>query len=97
MIFSGFTSTAGLNKKGRFCCKLKSAAKRVRTKLKKISEWLKANRSKGLEEYIKHICRVLNGLFQLLLRDLQMSTVTGAFRFNVIKLMFKWLNREKST
>jgi group II intron reverse transcriptase/maturase len=90
--FLGFTFYCSLNKKGRFCCKLKSAAKRVRTKLKKISEWLKANRSMGLEEYIKHICRVLNGYFNYYCVTCN-EFCTSAFRFNVIKLMFKWLNR----
>ena len=90
--FLGFTFYCSTNKKGRFCCKVRSAGKRVKTKLKRISLWMKQNRSLKLKEFMEHIRRVLTGYFNYYCVTCN-EHCTAAFRYQVCRLMFKWLNR----
>lgn len=90
--FLGFTFYCGYSRNGKFCCKVKSACKRVRTKLAKIFEWTKCNRHLSLEDILGHLSRVLNGYFNYYAVTCNTKAIRD-FKQRVIAMLFKWLNR----
>lgn len=90
--FLGFTFYCSTNDRGHFCCKVKSDAKRVRTKLAKIKDWMKTFRNSKLEVIFKHFNDVLRGYFNYYAVTYN-SKCVNAFRYKIICLIFKWLNK----
>ena len=90
--FLGFTHYCSKSKDGRFRVKRKTSRKKVQSKLKKCKEWLKVNRTKGTEVILDHIKRSLTGYYNYYCITDNVREVSN-YRFQVTKLLFKWLNR----
>ena len=90
--FLGFTFYCSKSRVGKFSCKVKTAAKRMRTKLTKVKEWIKENRDMSIEKILDHLSKVLNGYFNYYAVSGN-SQAVGAFKSIVLALLFKWLNR----
>jgi group II intron reverse transcriptase/maturase len=91
--FLGFTHYCGKSPKyGTFTVMRKTSKKKYKASLLKCKEWIKQNRHMSITELIKALRRKLIGYYQY-------YGVTGnyrmldRFRFEVIKHVFKWLNR----
>ena len=90
--FLGFTFYCGKSSQGKFLVHVKSARKKVASKLKKLSAWLKAHRDMKVSLMIDKLRMSLNGYYNY-------YSVAGniysmrVFRFRVVQLLFKWLNR----
>ncbi len=91
--FLGFTFYCSTNKStGKFAVKVKSIGKRVKTKLAKIKDWLKKNHNASREAIFSHINDVLRGYFNYYAVTCN-SHCVQAFRYVVIRMLFKHLNR----
>lgn len=90
--FLGFTFYCSISSKGTFLVKLKSAKKKVTSKLKKLSAWLKANRDMNVSVMIQKLNRALTGYYNYYCVAGNVRNV-GAFLYQVECLLFKWLNR----
>ncbi len=77
---------------GKFCCKVKSDAKRMRTKLQKLKEWVKRARGIKVEAVIGHFNSVLSGYFNYYGVTCNYRWIK-AFRRECVNLIFKWMNR----
>jgi hypothetical protein len=91
--FLGFTFYCTVSRKAYFCVKLKSDRKRVGSKLKKLKAWIIENRHRMKpDELIKKLNRSLVGYYNYYAVSDNMPNVRR-FRYETIKLLFKWLNR----
>ena len=90
--FLGFTFFCSKSRRGTFLVKLKSARKKVASKLKKLSAWLKRNRDMRVSEMFDKLGRSLNGYYNYYCVTGNVHNVS-TFRYQVEKLLFKWLNR----
>lgn len=91
--FLGFTHYCSQSKDGtRFRVKRKTSKKKVQTKLKKCKEWLKFHRNKGTDFIMDRLKRSLVGYYNYYCITDNVATV-DVYRYQVIKLLFKWLNR----
>lgn len=91
--FLGFEFYCSKNKRtGKFCCKVKSDGKRVRTKLAKLKAWMIENRDLKVKAVIKHYNSVLNGYYNYYAVTCNLRMVR-TFRYRVCDIIFKWLNR----
>lgn len=91
--FLGFTVYLGLSRNGKVIPKVKTIGKRFRSKLKKVGEWAKSIRSKATMESIwERFCSKLQGHIQYYGVSHNNKAV-ATFRYEAIKIMFKWLNR----
>ena len=91
--FLGFTfycSKSG--RTGEFTPKVKSAGKRMRTKLQKMEAWIKDNRHLPLRDIIQHINQVLEGYYTYYAVTCNLLWVCK-FRYSIIRMLYKWLNR----
>ena len=91
--FLGFTfycSKSG--RTGEFTPKVKSAGKRMRTKLQKMEAWIKDNRHLPLRDIIQHINQVLEGYYAYYAVTCNLLWVCK-FRYSIIRMLYKWLNR----
>lgn len=90
--FLGFTHYCSKSKEGKFRVKRKSSAKKVKAKLQKCKQWLKANRTKDIQLIMDKMRRSLIGYYNYYCItdntanvDLYLDQVKG--------LIFKWMNR----
>lgn len=91
--FLGFTVYLGRSRNGKVIPKVKTIGKRFRSKLKKVSEWVKTIRSKAKMESIwGSFCLKLQGHIQYYGVSHNGKAV-ATFRYKAIQIMFKWLNR----
>jgi RNA-directed DNA polymerase len=91
--FLGFTFYWGNSKTGRIIPKLKTRAKTIRTKLRKVKEWAKQIRNaKPLKEIWKTFKAKLRGHVQYYGVSHNAAKVTLFLR-EATRIMFKWLNR----
>jgi len=92
--FLGFTFYCSTNQaKTKFRVKVKSDRKKVTSKLKKCSLWLKENRHMYEPDgLIRKLNRSLAGYYNYYAVTDNMKSL-GVFRFKVSKLLFYWLNR----
>ena len=91
--FLGFTFYWGKSRGGRFVPKLKTTRKRLRSKLVKVKEWMKASRHKmKLVPLWKRFCAKLAGHCQYYGVSHNIEEVTYFFH-EAIKVFFKWINR----
>lgn len=90
--FLGFTHYVGRSRRGRFVVGRRTDAKRIRKKLKQLSERLRSLRSQGGYAMVAYTCRHLRG-------HIQYYGVSGNSRgvasyvYFATGLLFKWLNR----
>ncbi|QGN95354.1 Group II intron-encoded protein LtrA [Piscirickettsia salmonis] len=92
--FLGFTFYLGVSVSGRAIIpKLKSSGKRLRSKLKKISEWMKKNRNKyPLRKLWEIFCSKLKGHVQYYGVSFNADGV-GLFLYKARRIFYKWVNR----
>jgi hypothetical protein len=92
--FLGFTFFIGVSRNPKFFVpKLKTSRKRIKTKLKRVSEWVKLNRHKMRMRLLWEAFR------RKLLGHVQYYGVShnsmnvGRFLYEACKIFFKWMNR----
>lgn len=90
--FLGFTFYCSKSNKGTFLVRLKSARKKVTSKLRKLSAWLKCNRDMRVSLMLDKLGRSLNGYYNYYCVAGNVHNVS-VFLYQVEKLLFKWLNR----
>lgn len=91
--FLGFTFYLGKSRKGVVTARVKTSSKRMRSKLRKLKEWLKANRSKyTLDEIWKRVKLGLQGHFNYFGVTFNLKPMQVFARL-ASKLVFKWINR----
>lgn len=91
--FLGFTFYFGKSRAGRIVPKLKTRAKAINAKLKKVTVWFKQVRNKmSLKEIWKTFCAKQRGHIQYYGVSHNMRNVEK-FLYESIKIAFKWLNR----
>jgi hypothetical protein len=90
--FLGFTHYVGKDKNGRKRVKRKTSKKKYRASLLRCKEWIKANRSLPIKEFMKIIVSKIQGHC-----NYYGITDNGRFVSNFVDecrtLIFKWLNR----
>lgn len=90
--FLGFTHYCSNSRQGKFRVKRKTSRKKFKAKVKAFKLWLRAERNLGTEEIMKTVRRKLIGHYTYYgITD--NSCMMDAYRFQVVKLLFKWLNR----
>jgi RNA-directed DNA polymerase len=91
--FLGFTFYFGKSRAGRIIPKLKTRAKTINSKLKKVTLWFKENRNKmTLKKLWKTFCAKLRGHIQYYGVSHNLQRVEK-FLYESIRIAFKWLNR----
>ncbi len=90
--FLGFTHYVGCSRSGRFVVGRRTDAKRVRTKLKQLSERLRGLRAQGGAAMVAYVGRHLRGHLQYYGVSGNSRGVAGYVYF-ATGLLFKWLNR----
>ncbi|HWQ78552.1 MAG TPA: group II intron reverse transcriptase/maturase [Anaerovoracaceae bacterium] len=92
--FLGFTFYCSKDRtQSRFRVKVKSDRKKTASKLKKMNIWIKEHRHRfNVKEMINRINRTLQGYYNYYAVTDNLANV-AAFRFHVVRLLFKWLNR----
>ncbi|MFT4552303.1 MAG: RNA-directed DNA polymerase [Chlamydiales bacterium] len=91
--FLGFTFYLGRSKSGKVIPKLKTSGKTIRNKLKRVGEWMKANRSKMKTSKLwKGFCVKLRGHVQYYGVSFNDKAV-HSFLHGATRICFKWLNR----
>jgi group II intron reverse transcriptase/maturase len=91
--FLGFTFYFGKSRAGKIIPKLKTRAKSMNTKLKRVRDWFKQNKNKmSLKEIWKIFCSKLRGHIQYYGVSHNIKSV-GNFLYEATKIAYKWLNR----
>ncbi len=91
--FLGFTFYLGKSRKGSIIPKHKTSCKRLRSKLKRVKEWVRDHRSKmRLPELWAIFCSKLRGHVAYYGVSFNQESV-GNFIKESIRIVFKWLNR----
>lgn len=90
--FLGFTHYCSNSSNGKFRVKRKTSRKKFKAKLKAFKMWLREERHLGTEEIMKIVRMKLLGHYRYYgITD--NSRTMGIYKFQVSKLLFKWLNR----
>lgn len=90
--FLGFTHYCSNGRQGKFRVKRKTSRKKFKAKVKAFKLWLRAERHLGTEEIMKTVRRKLIGHYTYYgITD--NSQMMCTYKFQVSKLLFKWLNR----
>ena len=90
--FLGFTLYCSRSKRNYFKVKVKTERKKYINKLKEMYQWLKENRDKRLKYITEMINLKLRGHFNYYGYKMN-SIMINKFRYQIIKLLFKQLNR----
>ena len=91
--FLGFTFYLGESKSGRIIPKLKTRAKTMKTKLNRVTEWIKKVRNKiSLPLIWKTLIAKLRGHVQYYGVS-HNSDAVKSFLYGARRIVFKWLNR----
>jgi RNA-directed DNA polymerase len=92
--FLGFTHYCDKTRSGSFKVKRRTSKKKFRAKLKEANEWLKKERSRLKKgELLTRVKQKLEGhLNYYAITD--NSRMCNSFRYQLGKLLFKWLNRQ---
>jgi len=90
--FLGFTHYVGRSRRGHFVVGRRTDAKRVRKKLKQLSERLRGLRAQGGQAMVAYLGRHLRGHIQYYGVSGNSRGVAGYVYF-ATRLLFKWLNR----
>lgn len=90
--FLGFTHYCSRSRNGRFRVKRKTSRKKLAKKSKEMNRLIQEIRNWSLREIIKKLNQILTGYFHYYgITDNSRSI--GEFRFQVIKMLYYWLNR----
>ncbi|MCX7748493.1 MAG: group II intron reverse transcriptase/maturase [Clostridia bacterium] len=91
--FLGFTHYCSKSKQGKFRVKRKTSRKKFTAKIKAMKEWVKSVRNEHtIHQIFKRTKAVLNGHFRYYgITD--NYPMLQQFKYEVIKVLFKWLNR----
>lgn len=91
--FLGFTFYLGKSRAGRSIPKLRTKAKSMRAKLKKVTEWVKQiKHSKSMQTIWSIFQAKIQGHIQYYGVSFNIEAVED-FIYEATKIMFKWLNR----
>lgn len=91
--FLGFTFCLGKSRKGRVIAKLKTSRQRFRSKLKRVAEWVRTNRSiMRLPELWATFCSKLRGHIAYYGVSFNQTSIRH-FVMRARRIVFKWLNR----
>jgi len=91
--FLGFTFYWGRSRKGVIVPKLKSSGKRLREKLKRVTEWARKNRNRyRLKELWRMFCAKLRGHIQYYGVSYNAASL-NKFIHAATRILFTWLNR----
>lgn len=91
--FLGFTFYLGTSRQGKIIPKLKSSGKRLRSKLKKVTTWMRMIRNRYPLRYIwKIFCSKLKGHIQYYGVSFNARGV-AIFLYQAKRIFFKWINR----
>lgn len=91
--FLGFTFYIAKSRKGYIVVKVKTAMKRLKSKLEKVKMWCRSNRHKGkLRELWKRFCSKLRGHYQYYGVTFNTESMEN-FRREAVRIFFKWMNR----
>ncbi|RIV18176.1 hypothetical protein D2Q93_14510 [Alicyclobacillaceae bacterium I2511] len=90
--FLGFTHYCGTSRAGKFRVKRKTSKKKFRAKVQAVKTWLKETRQESLDVIMETMRKKLVGHYRYYgITD--NSKMLGRFRYEVSRLLFKWLNR----
>jgi predicted metal-dependent hydrolase len=90
--FLGFTHYCGTSRAGKFRVKRKTSKKKFRAKVQAVKTWLKEARHEGVDVIMETMRKKLVGHYRYYgITD--NSKRLGRFRYEVSRLLFKWLNR----
>lgn len=90
--FLGFTHYCSKGKHDRYRVKRKMSRKKRISKLKSIKQWVKDNRTQDIRITMKKLNRKISGLYNYYCIT-DSSENMSSFYQNVIRILFKWLNR----
>ncbi len=91
--FLGFSLYLAKSRKGWFVPKLRSSRKRLKTKLKRVNEWARNNRSRMRLKELWDLFRLkIRGHINYYAVSFNLGAVK-AFVEQAIRIVFKWLNR----
>ena len=90
--FLGFTHYCGTSRCGRFRVKRKTSRKKFRASLQKCNIWLRKNRHLPVAELMGALWKKLQGYYRYY-GVTDNSAMLGRFRYQVRRMLFKWLNR----
>jgi RNA-directed DNA polymerase len=90
--FLGFTHYMGTSRKSKRILKRKTQSKKMKASLKRLNEWMKANRHKPVELYIAELNQKLRGHYGYYGITFN-SRMLKSYYEQVKRLLFKWLNR----
>lgn len=90
--FLGFTNYMGKCRDGIKRHKVKTSSKRFNRSVRRCKEWIKANRTLPVEEFMKELNRKLVGTYNYFGVSGNSRSVSSLY-YRVRRLVFKWLNR----
>jgi RNA-directed DNA polymerase len=90
--FLGFTHYCGKSKNGRYRVKRKMSRKKRKSKLKAMKIWIQRNMRGDIKDFMKRINVKLTGIYNYYCIT-DSSINMSIFRQEVVKLLYKWLNR----
>lgn len=91
--FLGFTFYLGKSQRGKIIPKVKTSGKRFRSKLKRVSEWIRGIRNRRpLGDIWNIFCAKLRGHVQYY-GVTHNGTFVSKFLYEAERIIFKWLNR----
>ena len=90
--FLGFTHYCGKSRYGYFRVKRKTSRKKFNAKVKAFGQWIRQNRHEDTDQIMKTVAQKLTGHYRYY-GVTDNSPSLDAFRYQVTKLMYKWLNR----
>ncbi len=90
--FLGFTHYCSKSRNGPFRVKRKTSRKRFKAKVQAFKLWIQENRHQDIKDIWKKVHSKLNGHYRYYgITD--NSEMLHSYRYEVSKLLFKWLNR----
>lgn len=90
--FLGFTHYMGKSRKGKPILKRKTSSKKLRMSLKKVYDWIKANRHMPIKDLIKALNRKLRGYYEYYGITFNSGSLQVYYN-QVARMLHKWLNR----
>jgi RNA-directed DNA polymerase len=90
--FLGFTHYMGKSRKGKDVLKRKTSSKKFRMSVKRLYEWLRINRHRGVKEVIKELNRKIRGHYAYYGITFNSRRI-GAYYYLTKRLLHYWLNR----
>lgn len=90
--FLGFTFYLARTRSGRITTKVKTSRKRLRSKLRRVKDWVKANRHGNMIMLWKALCRRLEGHIRYFGVSFNSQSVSEFLEHSTM-IFWKWMNR----